>query len=234
MSGGGTLLTFPALIAAGVPPVIANATSTVALTPGILTSSWAYRKDVADIPHTLMLAALALVGGALGALVLILAPAAAFQRLIPYLLLLATLLFAFSGPIRRLAAHPRTEAIQRRGVPQHTILSMVVLAVAVYGGYFGAGIGLMLLAAFALLGFTDIHAMNAMRTLLAGLSNSAAVLAFVLSGMVDWRYAPLMLAGSVLGGYVGAAAARRVNPHFVRWAVVALGTVLTAWYFLQP
>ena len=233
VSGGGTLVTFPTLLALGVPPVTANATNTAALMPGVLASSLGYREDFGEVPHPWAQSLISIVGGGVGAAILLLAPASTFQRVIPYLLLLATVLFALSGRIRQMAAHPRFGSIQRGGVQQTSILLGVVFVVSIYGGYFGAGIGLMLLATFALLGFKNINAMNAMRTLLGTTANAAAVVAFAVSGAIDWPIAGLMLCGSVLGGYAGSRVARRMNPTVVRWAIVAFGAFVTVWYFLR-
>jgi uncharacterized protein len=234
VSGGGTLLTFPALLWVGVAPIAANATNTLALTPGVLASALGYRRDFGEIPHAWALSLMAVVGGGIGAAALILSPASTFEHLIPYLLLLATLLFALSGRIRTMAAsRPELGFTQHRGVQQTAILSVIVLCVSVYGGYFGAGIGLMLLAAFSVLGFKNVHAMNAVRTLLAGCANGAAVVAFVVNGVIDWRFAPVMLVGAVAGGYAGSSVIRRLDPTWVRRAVVVFGLLVTAWYFVR-
>ncbi len=233
VSGGGTLVTFPTLLALGVPPVAANATNTAALLPGVLASAYGYREDFGEVPHPWSQSLVSIVGGGVGAALLLLAPASAFEHVIPYLLLLATVLFALSGRIRRMAAHPRFGAIQRGGVQQTSILLGVVFLVSIYGGYFGAGIGLMLLATFALLGFKNINAMNAMRTVIGTTANAAAVVAFALAGAIDWPIAALMLGGSVLGGYAGSRVVRRLNQDLVRWTIVAFGAGVTVWYFLR-
>lgn len=226
VAGGGSFVTFPALIVTGVAPIEANATSAVALWPGTLSSILAYRRELfAQRAGAPGLALVSLVGGAAGALLLVNTPPAVFMELVPFLLLAATLLFAFGDRL-----HSR---LNRRGPPRPAFGAIAQLGIAVYGGYFGGGIGIMMLAAFALMGMTDIHRMNALKVLLTLAINGVAVVTFVITGVVEWLPAAMMVAGAVLGGYGGAALALRLDPRWVRRFVIALGAAMSAWFFFH-
>lgn len=233
VAGGGSFFTFPALILLGVPPIDANATSTVALWPGSLASALAYRRELQGNPQDLgWLSLVSLAGGSLGAWLLLRTGDTTFARLIPWLLLLATALFAASGPLV-----PRLRAWRERDLakpPQPTprvVGPAVQFAIGIYGGYFGGGIGILMLAAFSLAGQTDIHVMNARKSWLGALMNGMAVVTFALAGAVRWPQGLLMTVGAIAGGYGGARLARKVDPRAVRWLVIASGTALTAWFF---
>lgn len=232
VAGGGSFLTFPALIVTGVPSVRANATSTVALWPGSLASVGAYRRELTSLRYVRLLSAVSLIGGLLGALLLLRTPASTFSQLIPYLLLGATVLFAFNGQIkqalRRFSTHNETPPGK---LPVRLMGAQLVIST--YGGYFGGGIGILMLAALGMFGMENIHEMNALKTLLASCINGIAVLAFVIAGAVAWPQALLMLCGAVIGGYAGAAMARKLNPVHVRRFVVVVGCVMTAYFFLR-
>lgn len=231
VAGGGSFISFPALLLAGVPPISANATNTTALWPGSLASVGAYRRELArQRGDILLFSGVSLVGGLLGALLLLNTRESTFEALIPYLLLAATLVFAASPWLtkltRRLGGQGRVGAARRLGV-----LGLYLL-IAVYGGFFGAGLGILTLAALALLGQEQIHEMNALKTLQASLVNGVAVAAFAVAGVVQWPVALLMTAGAILGGYGGAAIARRVSPATVRWVVILISVALTVYFFL--
>ncbi|MDR3436893.1 sulfite exporter TauE/SafE family protein [Telmatospirillum sp.] len=227
VAGGGTFLTFPALVFAGVPPVMANATSTVAVFPGSLASAWAYRRDFPRLEgisaKTLLLTSLA--GGICGALLLIWTPEHTFNKLIPWLLLAATILFAVG---KRLTPWLR----QRIQIGPLAMCSLQFL-IALYGGYFGGAMGIMMLALFGLFGLTDINAMNALKTLLGGLLNAVAVVCFIAAGQVAWTPALIMLVSAVAGGYVGARVAMKMNPDHVRAVVIMIGLIMTAVFFAR-
>jgi uncharacterized membrane protein YfcA len=197
-----------------------------------MASVWAYRRDVRRAPHTLLLSSASLAGGALGAVLLLHLPSATFMRLIPYLLLLATLLFAFNRP---LGARFRTH---QDGVPDPSwralaALTLAQLAIATYGGFFGAGIGFVMLAVFGLLGLDDIHMMNGLKILLVSVTNGVAVVIFVVAHAVVWPQALLMLAGAIVGGYVGAAVGRRLDPRIIRRVVILTGCAMTLYFFAR-
>jgi uncharacterized protein len=230
VAGGGTFFSFPALIFSGVPAIPANATSTVALWPGLVASAGAYRKK---LPHNarilLPLILASICGGFFGAHLLLHTPPRTFMRLIPFLFLGGTLLFAFGKKLARGAARAG-----RHGNPSWLALSGVALAqffIGVYGGFFGGGIGILMLASFTFLPLGDIHAMNGLKTVLAATINAVAIVTFVVARIVFWPQALLMLVGAALGGYGGAHFAQRVNPERVRTFIVCVGFALS-FYFL--
>jgi uncharacterized membrane protein YfcA len=236
LAGGGTLLTFPALLLA-LPPgadsqVIANATSTVALVPGSAAGAWGFRRELGSVRHWIRLLLLpSLVGGLIGSLLVTRLPAHFFAILVPWLILTATLLFLLQPTITRLFGIGRPHA-----EPQPAARVAVVLfqfLVAVYGGYFGAGIGILMLSSLSLMGLGDIHRMNAAKTFLAVCINGVSVVVFVAEGKVDWWYAAVMAAAAIAGGYLGAAYGRKLPRALVRWLVIAIGFGLAAKFFYQ-
>lgn len=227
VAGGGTFFTFPALIFAGVPPVSANATSSVAVFPASFSSALAYRKDFAHIKELPLGLAIAIscIGGWFGASVLIATPQQTFLELIPWLLLIATVLFAYGkkfGVILR--KHFQIT------VP---IIMVALLVIAFYGGYFGAGIGILTLALFGLMGMDDINKMNAMKTILTGCMNLAAVTNFVTNTAINWHAVVVMATSAIIGGYLGAAIARKIDQRYIRWTVIGTGSLLTVYFFAQ-
>jgi uncharacterized protein len=234
VAGGGSFITFPSLIFSGIGAINANATSTAALWPGSLASLWAYRKELATQQRGFLfvLGGTSLIGGILGALLLLNTPASTFVHLIPYLLLLATLLFAFSGQITKLLHTRNVEKtrISRSGLVGIAFLQLII---AIYGGYFGAGIGILMLATLGLMGMDNIHEMNAVKTLLTILINGVAVIAFIIAGIIVWAQAMIMLAGAIIGGYVAAYFARKIDQKYVRGFVIVVGLSLTIYFFFS-
>ncbi len=230
IAGGGSFISFPALLVAGVSPIVANATNAFALWPGTLASARAYRREIqAQRRDIVLFSGLSLIGGLLGALLLLYTDEQRFTTLIPYLLLFATLVFTFSPQVTRLAHR----VVGTSGNKQRILVAVVYLAIAMYGGFFGAGLGILTLAALALLGYTNIHQMNALKTLQASLINGIAVITFVVTGLIAWTPALVMTVGAMIGGYGGAAIARRVNASRVRTVVVWLSIGLTIWFFVR-
>jgi uncharacterized membrane protein YfcA len=228
VAGGGSFFTVPSLIFLGVSPVVANATSTVALWPGALASGWGYRREVAaERKSALALSLVSAVGGVTGALLLVWTPADVFLRLLPFLLLAATLFFTF-GPRIRAALGARSG--EESGRAPALVLQAVI---AVYGGYFGGGMGLMMLAAFALMGMTDIHRMNGLKSLMGALINGLAVATFIVAKVVDWAIVLPMVLGAIAGGYLGATVARRLPAVHVRRFVIAVGWAMTVAFFVR-
>ncbi|MHB8878200.1 MAG: sulfite exporter TauE/SafE family protein [Myxococcaceae bacterium] len=227
VAGGGSFFSFPALLFSGAGPIVANATSAVALWPGSVSAAVGYRKELrAERRALLWLGAPSLLGGVLGAVLLVRTPPSTFMALLPFLLLGATLLFTFGD---RLKLGSRGGP----GAPPRDRLWIAVIAqvpIALYGGYIGGGMGLMMLAAFSLAGGRDIHHMNALKSALAVLLNAAAIVTFVAAGTVDWLRAGVMVAGAVAGGFGGASLARRVPPRRVKQFVIAVGWALTAYF----
>jgi len=227
VAGGGSFVTFPALVFTGVPSIIANASSTVALCPGSFASAWAYRHDFENFPGVSfrMLLTVSLFGGVLGALLLLLTPQRTFDGVIPWLLLLATLVFVFAPRV--------TPWLKRRVHIGPRALVAAQFLVAVYGGYFGGAIGIMMLSAWSLFGLSDLKMMNATKTLLAGAMNAVAVAIFIPAGKVWWPQTLVMLAGSLAGGYLGAHYARRIEQRHVRTAIIAISVTMTVVFFVR-
>jgi uncharacterized protein len=233
LAGGGSFISFPALLFIRIPAVAANATNTVALWPGLAASTVAYLKRLSAPPRVLIpLLVTSVAGGWAGALLLLRTPQHTFLRLVPWLLLGGTLLFAFGNSLRSLAG--KTAVMDDlRNLSWHAILvsSIAELLVSVYGGYFGAGIGFMTLAMLAMLGMRDIHAMGAIRTLLAVAINAAAVVTFIVADAVLWSQCAVMIAGSLAGGWFGAHYAQKADPRKVRAVVIGVGISMSAYFF---
>lgn len=236
IAGGGTLLTFPAIVWLGVPPILANATSTVALWPGSFGSMWAYRRELAGTQAWLLwFTAPSLLGGIVGALLLMRTPPDRFDRWVPFLVLGATILFLLQGPLRRrfwpqVVSAGREHAVLPR--PPWWFLA-AQFAVAMYGGYFGAGIGILMLATLGAMGLVNIHRMNGLKNWGAMWINAIAALLFIVNGMVLWPVALAMAAGGLAGGYGGARLALRVGQAWVRRAVVAIGFIAFVWLLVR-
>ena len=232
VAGGGLFLAFPALILTGMAPIPANATSTVALWPGSLLSIGAYRRELTAQSHAALLAAVSVLGSLSGAAILLRTPQPVFGRLLPWLMLTATLLFAFG---RTMSAF--LQLAPRRSIePSPSGLAGVLVAqfaIALYGGFFGGGIGIMMLALFSLFGMHDIHRMNALKTLLVACINGAAVVLFTLGGLVHWPSAFAMTIGATIGGYGGAAYGRRLDPRVLRIFVTGIGSAMTVYFFCR-
>lgn len=225
VAGGGSLISFPALLALGVPPVIASATNTAALTPGGVSSAVAYRAELRQRwPLTLLFAAFAALGGVVGARVLLAAPPRVFELVVPWLIGGATLLLIVQD---RLAKPARAGAVRAPTSARVWLVALGFAVIAVYGGYFGAGIGMLTLALLALLGSATLNQQNAMKCVIVASINAAATLYFLVAGRVQLVTALVMAVGAMIGGYSGAAIARRADPRRVRWAVAAIGIGLT-------
>lgn len=235
LAGGGSFISFPALLFLGVPPVRANATNTVALWPGLAASTLAYLKRL-SVPLRLLIPLLitSVVGGWAGALLLLKTPQHTFLQLVPWLLLSGTLLFALGNTFRSIAGKASgigdLSATSWRAV---IISSFVEFLVAVYGGYFGAGIGFITLGMLAALGMHDIHAMGAIRTLLAAAINAAAVVTFIVAGAVLWGHFAVMVAGAMTGGWFGAHYAQKTDPRKVRIFIIGVGIVMSVYFFIK-
>jgi uncharacterized protein len=236
VAGGGTLLTFPVLAlmlgSTAEGAVVANATSTIALFPGSLAAMWGYRRELAGTRSWIVpLIGPSLVGGALGTWLVVTQPAKVFQTLVPWLILVATLLFLLQPAITKWTGigrpHETPSSAARLGIVGFQFL------IALYGGYFGAGIGILMLSALALMGVGDIHRMNAVKTLLASAINGMSVGVFLWSGKVNWPLAVPMIVSAILGGLLGAVVARRLNKALVRYAVIGIGLLLSTYYFMR-
>jgi len=220
---------FPALMFAGVPPISANATNAVALWVGVTASTGAYRKHL-DISRRVMLplAVTSVIGGIAGAFLLLRTPANTFLHVLPWLMLGATLLFVFGG---RLARGSKSGLAHDASTTAIAVAAIFELVVAVYGGYFGGGVGIMNLAMLAVLGMTDIHAMNALKVVLGGLINGVATVTFILARAVACKAGAIMTAGAIVGGYFGAHYAQKLPQAWIRAFVIVVGTGMTVYFF---
>lgn len=258
VAGGGSFFAFPALLFTGVPPVQANATNTVALWPGSVASMGAYRRELASQKpgFIILLIGSSLIGSILGAQLLLGTSQATFVQLLPYLMLMATLLFTFSpyitqklramraskaAAIEAAAAAEGKEsaekAVSERTAPGRTQwigMAVAQLIISIYGGYFGGGIGILMLATLAMMGMENIHEMNGVKTLLTAFINGAAMITFIVRGAVFWPEAILMVVGAIIGGYGGAYYARKIEQKWIRLFVMIVGFTLTIYFFVKP
>ena len=229
VAGGGSFIAFPALLFSGVPPIPANATNTIALWTGAAASGGAYRSRL-NVPRRVMipLFTASLVGGVIGAILLLKTPAQTFMRVLPWLTLGATLLFAFGRKIasgRKSVIERETTSLALAGA------TLFQLCVAVYGGYFGGGMGIVMLAMLTALGMTDIHAMNALKSVMGSVINGVAVVTFIVAKAIYWRPGVVMIIGGIAGGYLGAHYAMKLPQAWIRWFVVLVGTGMTVYFF---
>lgn len=227
VAGGGSFVTFPILVFVGLPSVFANATSTVALFPGSLAGAWACRRECGLFTGAPLkeMVGTSLAGGLVGALLLYTTPTRIFDELVPWLLVTGTLAFAFG---------PKVGILVRRSIsggPGALLAGQAALAV--YGGYFGGAVGIMMMAVWSLFGITDIRSMNAVKTLLVGMTNCAAVLCFAATGLVCWDKAGIMLVGAVIGGYTGARCARRIKPQHLRTGITLFNIIMTVLFLMR-
>ena len=232
IAGGGSFVSFPALLFAGLPGVEANATNTVALWPGLAATVFTYLKRL-HVPARLLVPLLvaSVVGGFAGAVLLIKTPQRTFEHAIPWLLLGGTLLFAYGPRMRAIAGRTGSTDLGKTSWAALTAASLLQLLVGTYGGYFGGGIGFVMMGMMATLGMTDIHNMNALRILLAATINLVAVGTFIVAGAVLWPQCVVMIVGSITGGWCGGHYAQKADPKKLRYLVIAVGLVMTAYFF---
>ncbi|QJD60179.1 sulfite exporter TauE/SafE family protein [Pseudomonas sp. gcc21] len=231
LAGGGTFFSFPALLAAGIPPVSANATNAVALWPASLSAAMANRHVLRRLPlrsYLLPLMLAALIGGLAGGLVLLITTDQTFTLLIPWLLLVATLLFTFSRQLGRLVR--KGEELQSENRIGSTGF-VCQLLVSIYGGFFGAGMGILMIASLAISGRTEVLEINAIKNLMSSTIYSVAAITFIVAGAIHWPALLIMLVGTVSGGYAGGLFARALPDAWLRWLVIAIGWGLSLYYF---
>lgn len=233
IAGGGTLISFPALLWIGRDAIVANATNTVAIWPGSLAGAFGFRRELMTARRWLLLLIVpSIAGGALGAWLLLRTPASTFEALVPFLILGATILLALQETVtRRLGLVAKSH--ESPGAAWMTFVIAFQFLVSVYGGYFGAGMGILMLAALGLIGMTDMHQMNGVKNVLAVFINGIAAIYFALASAVAWSDVALMMAGTIIGGYFGARMARRLGRVFVRRAVVVIGVVMAVALFVR-
>ena len=239
VAGGGTLLTFPALVGLGIPPLVANATSTVALWPAAVSSMWGYRGELAGSRRWVAaFAPPSLLGGLLGALLLLRTSNERFDALVPWLVLGATALFIGQRPVlaalrRRASASPAVDDQTRTSrFPPPAVLFYQGL-VSIYGGYFGAGVGILMLGALGFMGLSNIHRMNGLKNWGGLCMNAIAAATFIVSGIVDWPVALAMAVGATVGGYTGSRLAQRTPQKYVRALIAAIGLVSGVWLLVR-
>ena len=227
VAGGGTFISFPALVWLGVPPIMANATATLTAIPGYAGSAWAFRRDISAEGAVSLrgMLAIAALGGLIGALLLTVTSEEAFVGLVPWLLLLATGIFAAGPKILQMLKGKGLGALGG---------SAALMVVSVYGGYFNGGLGIMLLAAFGVMGFQNLHGMNGLKNLMSALLSIVSATALAVAGLIAWKSALVLALATTAGGYVGAAYARKItNMKLLRGAIVAVGLVMTLLFFLK-
>jgi uncharacterized protein len=236
VAGGGSFLLFPAMLGMRILPIQANATNTVALWPGQLTSIAAYRRDISkNLRLALPMALAGLLGGSCGAIVLLITPQTTFVRLVPWLLLIAASIFAVSGPVsrwlerRKLSLDPG--AVGRSHAPRRLPVFLGTIVVCFYIGYFGAGAGFLIITLLSLFGYQDLNEINALKVVSTTIANGIAFVLFVFNGQVVWRYCLLAMFTCAIGGYTSASMARRVPQPILRGIVVVIGLSMAAWFF---
>lgn len=225
VAGGGSFLSFPSLVFAGVPAISANATNNAAMWVGTIGSARGYREEVAAHRSLLLpMISISVAGSLIGAMLLLYTPGALFERLIPWLLLFATSVFAASPWLRR----------EAKAVPRHSPWQVALqFFVAVYGGYFGAGMGILMLAMLAFSGLPSLNAQNAVKNVLSVAINGVALIPFIFARIVDWRFAVPMAAVALLGGYFGARFFRKVPQRISRALVITIGATMTIVFFIR-
>lgn len=234
VAGGGTLVTFPTLLWLGLPPIVANATNTLAIWPGSLGSLWGFRREMRQIDRSMLwLIVPSLAGGATGALLLRMTPPGVFSRLVPFLVLFATVLFSVQGSVQRWLRTAQAAEGDSRSARWLAGALVFQFFVATYGGYFGAGMGIMMLSALSIMGMTDILRMNALTSLLALFINGTAAILFTLAGLISWPFVLAMAIGAVAGGYGAAGLARRIGKAHVRRFVIIVGYTIATVLFVR-
>jgi uncharacterized protein len=251
VAGGGTFLSFPALVFIGLPSILANATSAIGVVPGSVASVVAYRKLMVSQKRTVfILGALSAAGGTIGALALLSTPNQVFDRIVPWLLLVATVLFAFGKPIRGWIAARRVRDFEQaetdwRGTESDTARKSELserphrlgrsgtlqFLISIYGGFYGAGAGILELAVLDTMGFANIHVANGLKMILSTAFNLPAAIVFIVAGLVDWKCALILAVSTIIGGYGGAHYAQKLHEKYVRGFVIVVGVVMTVYFF---
>jgi uncharacterized membrane protein YfcA len=233
IAGGGSFILFPVLMFVGIPPIAANATNSIALLPGTLASAGAYRSEfVKDKRSLIQVCVLGAIGGLIGAVLLLKTPPIVFLRVLPYLLLTATLAFAFSKKLTVWVEQKQEQFAKLKSL-RSLIITILQLVVAVYGGFFGGGMGILFLASFALMGMTNIHRMKAYKTVLTSCINAITVIPFVMAGVILWQAGAIAATGAAIGGYISAHYAQKIAPILVRRFVIIVGSTMTLYFFIK-
>ncbi|NKF51905.1 sulfite exporter TauE/SafE family protein [Shewanella sp. WXL01] len=230
VAGGGSFVTFPALMAVGVPPVVANATNTFASFFGYLSGAYAFRQQLVGHGKQIkIIIVVSFIGGALGAFLLLWASEATFKQAIPWLLLFATLLFIFGGQINRFAKSlSNNKYASQLGA---VMLTLVLLAICIYGGFFNAGLGIIGLSYLALAGYTNINTMNGIKLVISSAVSLVAIVLFIANDAIAWVEGAAVLIGTLIGGYMSAGVSMRIPQHYIRWFVIVMSCLITAYFF---
>jgi len=232
LAGGGTLITFPVLIALGIPPVAANVTNTIALCPGYLAGTYAQKQDFIVMKKILwLIIPVAVFGGIVGGVLLIYTPEKSFRSLIPYLIFAASAILALQKLLKKILAKRNEKTNSAK--TSHLPLLVLVFFSAIYGGYFGAGLGVILMAVLGLLLHESLTRINALKQSTSFCINFIAALYFCFSGLVIWTVVAVMLAGSLTGGMLGGKMAGKINPEILRWIVIVTGFSIALYYFVK-
>lgn len=233
VAGGGSFLTFPILIFTGIPPIAANATNNTALWIAALVSAGAYRQDLkVERQQLIIMCVTSLLGGTIGSIALLYTSPDIFKKLIPYLLLLATLIFTFSKQLQNLWKFKHQQSLSE-ATPPIPVLLLTQLVIAIYGGFFGAGIGILMLATLSFLGIKNIHTMNAFKAFLGSCINGVAVIPFMIAGVILWHQALIMAVGASLGSYLCVNYIRKLPPRLIRYFVIFIAYSMTIYFFLH-
>lgn len=233
IAGGGSFILFPVLMFVGIPPITANATNAIALLPGTLASAGAYRREFEQDKRSLIqVCILGVIGGLAGAILLLRTPSATFLQVLPYLLLTATLAFAFSNKMTLWVEQQQARFAKLREL-RTVFITILQLVVAVYGGFFGGGMGILFLATFALMGMTNIHRMNAYKVMLTSCINAVIVIPFVNAGVILWQEGAIAAIGASIGGYISAYYVQKIAPIVVKRFVIGVGSAMTLYFFIK-
>lgn len=233
IAGGGSFILFPVLMFVGIPPITANATNAIALLPGTLASAGAYRHEFdKDKRSLIQVCILGVIGGLIGAILLLRTPSATFLQVLPYLLLTATLAFAFSNKMTVWVEQQQSRFTKLRQL-RTVLIAILQLVVAIYGGFFGGGMGILFLATFALMGMTNIHRMNAYKTMLTSCINAVIVIPFVNAGVILWQEGTIAAIGAAIGGYISAFYVQKIPPIIVKRFVIGVGSAMTLYFFIK-
>jgi uncharacterized membrane protein YfcA len=231
IAGGGTFITFPALLYVGIPPISANATNTFAVSSGYISGAWALREELAVHKHELLkIIIISLLGAIAGAWLLLQTSEEVFHRAIPWLLLFATMLFIYGEAINRLFAQLDVRH-RHASITVKWLSMMILLLVSGYGGFFNAGLGIVILSYLSLAGFTNINTMNGIKLLISSVVSLVAVLVFFIDGVIAWYEGSLVLLGSLIGGFIAAHYSRSFSQKLVRQFVILISVMITAYYF---
>ena len=233
IAGGGSFILFPVLMFVGIPPITANATNAIALLPGTLASAGAYRHEFDEDKRSLIqICILGVIGGLAGGILLLRTPSATFLQVLPYLLLTATLAFAFSNKMTIWVERQQSRFAKFREL-RTVLITILQLVVAIYGGFFGGGMGILFLATFALMGMTNIHRMNAYKTMLTSCINAVIVIPFVNAGVILWQEGAIAAIGAAIGGYISAYYVQKIPQIVVKRFVIVLGSAMTLYFFIK-